>query len=403
MTQHAFLIYVHFLYCELERYRADLPVRLQGETIVLILDGHTSRWTFEAMIALRAMGLDVIVLPAHCTHLLQAFDVSVASPVKAALIFYLTDLRLDTGDLAELMNPSRQSGWLSEKRRNLVNAFLNAWDRGATRPNIQAGFRKSGIAPLNREVALNNSFARQLTPLEERDFQPPGQNPEDMECALVTGDDRLRVLYEKSRPIFPNLPNKPSGLREQWRALLAWPSPDGRVLSVPAGSLVMKEQPFQDLATRSPKLYAYKLRTGETIWDITTELAGKSPILMIFKDYKKCDEFSSELTRKRVNHEVIHVVLGTAVQKTQQWAKFVTGEIDVCLATRVGLQALPYGFKAFTVYPTVPAPDTFRRSPATGSILVFFEEKKDIEKLAQEVDRKVEFVYLPRREANTVP
>jgi hypothetical protein len=46
---------------------------------------------------------------------------------------------------------------------------------------------------------------------------------------------------------------------------------------------------------------------------------------------------------------------------------------------------------------------SFRRFRATGSILVFFEEKEDIEKLASEVGRKVEFVGFPRRTANAVP
>jgi hypothetical protein len=88
MTKHCFLIYCNFLLCELVNYRADLPPELRGQTILLILDGHSSRWTFEAMIVLRAAGIDVVVLPAHCTQVLQLFDVCVASPVKSALIFY---------------------------------------------------------------------------------------------------------------------------------------------------------------------------------------------------------------------------------------------------------------------------------------------------------------------------
>jgi hypothetical protein len=139
MKRTSFLIYVHFLYCELVRYRADLPLDLQRQTMLLIIDGHTSRWSFEAMIALRALGLDVLVLFPHCTHLLQPFDVSVASPVKAALIYFLTELRFDADDLARLLNPMQKETWLAEKRRNIIDAFLNAWDRGASRRNIQAG------------------------------------------------------------------------------------------------------------------------------------------------------------------------------------------------------------------------------------------------------------------------
>jgi hypothetical protein len=43
--------------------------------MLLLLDGHTSRWTFEAMIALQGAGLDVVILTTYCTHVLQPFDV----------------------------------------------------------------------------------------------------------------------------------------------------------------------------------------------------------------------------------------------------------------------------------------------------------------------------------------
>jgi hypothetical protein len=121
MTQHCFLIYVHFLMCELVGYGADLPPELRGQTMLLLLDGHSSRWTFEAMVVLRAAGIDVVVLPAHCTHVMQAFDVCVASPLKAALTYYLNEFRLDPAGLAQLMNPSLQKKWLAQKREQLVD------------------------------------------------------------------------------------------------------------------------------------------------------------------------------------------------------------------------------------------------------------------------------------------
>jgi hypothetical protein len=129
MTQRCFLIYVHCFLCELTQYQKDLPSHLQGQTMLLIIDGHTSRWTFEAMTALRLAGIDVLVLPAHCTHLLQPYDITVASPVKAALTFYCNELSIDLAKLNELMACLGEPQWLSEKRRILIDAFVNAWNR----------------------------------------------------------------------------------------------------------------------------------------------------------------------------------------------------------------------------------------------------------------------------------
>jgi hypothetical protein len=58
MTQPDFLLYAHFLIYKLQTDRARMPAHLGNERFLLILDGHTSRWTFEATCMLRNAGID---------------------------------------------------------------------------------------------------------------------------------------------------------------------------------------------------------------------------------------------------------------------------------------------------------------------------------------------------------
>ena len=49
---------------------------------LLILDGHASRINFSALEYLSRACCDVIILPAHTSHITQPFDVAIASPLK---------------------------------------------------------------------------------------------------------------------------------------------------------------------------------------------------------------------------------------------------------------------------------------------------------------------------------
>lgn len=52
---------------------------------LLILDGHTSHVTYEAIKFGIENGLDIRTLPSHCSHELQPFDVTIFHPFKLNL------------------------------------------------------------------------------------------------------------------------------------------------------------------------------------------------------------------------------------------------------------------------------------------------------------------------------
>ena len=64
-------------------YRMSLPPHLRIQRALVILDGHLSRECPLALIYLALHGIDILTLPAHTTHVLQMFDVGMASPLNA--------------------------------------------------------------------------------------------------------------------------------------------------------------------------------------------------------------------------------------------------------------------------------------------------------------------------------
>ena len=82
MTKELFLIWVFHFISFLSEYRTKLPVDVREEKGLLILDGHTSRENPLALCLLRKFRIDVMILPSHTTHVLQMFDVGLASPLK---------------------------------------------------------------------------------------------------------------------------------------------------------------------------------------------------------------------------------------------------------------------------------------------------------------------------------
>jgi hypothetical protein len=163
MTQQAFLMYANFLADELYAYRRSVPLGTEDHRFLLILDGHSSRLPFEAIRFLDEQGIDVLVLPAHCTHILQAFDVGLASPLKTRLIEFCeqTNFILNENNVLELSESLLSLRWLGEKRRLLFQAFLWAWDEIASMKNITSAFITVGMVPLNPQSPLANPATRQ--------------------------------------------------------------------------------------------------------------------------------------------------------------------------------------------------------------------------------------------------
>jgi hypothetical protein len=144
-----------------------------------------------------------------------------------------------------------------------------------------------------------------------------GGTPDDMNCAIVTQDDRLQILKEKPNKLFTRYDEKLTDLDAQWRELLADPVASGRFLGGPRGFIQDKQQ----WALRSIDLtvclgYACQVRkaTPEVVWPIACRVATNLPILVLASNPRECHAFSEFLEENAVRHAVVQTWITTRRQ-----------------------------------------------------------------------------------------
>ena len=112
---------------------------------LLIVDGHNSHVTLEVAKIAMDVGLDLLTLPSHTSHALQPLDVSIFKPLKQNFHQY-------------------RDYWMSRNidvqatKVTLAQWVSLALRKALTERNIQTGFRKAGIYPINRN-AVDHFFA----------------------------------------------------------------------------------------------------------------------------------------------------------------------------------------------------------------------------------------------------
>lgn len=154
ITTNLWVYFALVFSAQMSAYRLTLPEAIRDNEILLVIDGHKSRLSFLAAMIFFLNSIDVLVLPAHSSHLLQMFDVAVASPLKTA---FKQELDKRVSRIAHADPEQREKAGII--RRVLVESFINAVRRGGTPGNIGAGFRATGIVPFNPQVPLDSAYA----------------------------------------------------------------------------------------------------------------------------------------------------------------------------------------------------------------------------------------------------
>ena len=149
---------VHFI-SFITKYRMELDPITAAKAVVLITDGHISRSCPLALQLLQANNIRLITLPAHSTHILQVFDVSLASPLKNFFSDFLREYLCSR----KYEIPGNDEATL---RRCSFMAIVAAWQKACTIDNCLSGAEKVGICPYNPEKAVSNEYVRELTEYE---------------------------------------------------------------------------------------------------------------------------------------------------------------------------------------------------------------------------------------------
>ena len=203
MTRNLFRFYAITFVAELQMIRLRLPPELRHEPVLLFLDGHPSRWDFYANLIFWTFNVDVVTFPGHCSHLLQMFDVCIASPLKIELKKELTASRFSSF-LATL----RPEDFRTNRKQNaremrllLIESFFTAFERVCTHKNCRSSFQATGISPYNPDVVLSSPYT--MEPPAEGLF-PKRQGPAS--AKWLTSDESLQEMFrhEFGRDLTPN-------------------------------------------------------------------------------------------------------------------------------------------------------------------------------------------------------
>ena len=141
MTRDVFLAWCTNLVHEISLWRPTLPPDIRGQRILLLLDGHPSRKNYAAIEYPRLNGIDVLTFPSHCTHLMQPFDVLIASALKSHL----------QSSIAR-WNHEMNNGWcprafsiVGAKQSVMVQSFVTALQQTLTTRICRESFIRSGV------------------------------------------------------------------------------------------------------------------------------------------------------------------------------------------------------------------------------------------------------------------
>lgn len=151
MTEGSFYLWAVLFTTWLSGYRATcLPKTIQQDEILLLMDGCTSHHCPEALDLLRRHRVTVVILPAHTSHLLQAFDVVIAGALKAYFRRFVAEEKKRIS--------GKTLGKAAKARLVLVAGFLRAWSAAASPAMCSKSFEVVGVFPPCPTRVLQSPF-----------------------------------------------------------------------------------------------------------------------------------------------------------------------------------------------------------------------------------------------------
>ena len=112
--------------------------KANGETRVLILDGHSSHHTEQLLNFALANNIIILGYPPHCTHALQGLDVVCFARMKE-------EWKLQIMKFEELHKRKVKKG-------DFVEVFGKAFVNAFTEETVLAAFRATGVFPFNPDI-----------------------------------------------------------------------------------------------------------------------------------------------------------------------------------------------------------------------------------------------------------
>ena len=117
---------------------------------ILLMDSHNSHtFNFQFIQLMNQNNIDVLVLPSHTTHCLQPLD---DVPFTNFKNFWYEGVR----------EYVKSSGAKKLAKTEFFQIFTPAWRKACTVNQIKAGFRNTGIWPVNRDAIPDSKIGPSL-------------------------------------------------------------------------------------------------------------------------------------------------------------------------------------------------------------------------------------------------
>jgi hypothetical protein len=188
MRKDAFGIYASYFCSAMMQYRLhELEPALRDKPILLVVDGHLSRLDWLATQIFSLHNIELLVVPGHTSHLLQPFDVAIASPLKTA---YQKIIAQERTALEEQFKDRPVP--IHHVRDGMCRAFIAAYQQAITPQNAQAGFRKAGLFPLNPDKPKESQYCPDET--DETRLYRSQLRPGLANNRLLTSEDELIAI-----------------------------------------------------------------------------------------------------------------------------------------------------------------------------------------------------------------
>ena len=142
-------------------FEPETREKASGKPRLLIADGHDSHITGNFIGHCMENNIDLLILPPHCSHILQPLDISVFGPLKTA-----------HGVETDLLTAT---GIIRIQKQEWVDLYNRAREKALVMKNIKSAWKGAGLIPWNPQKAydklpsqmiMNPNTPQNKTPLD---------------------------------------------------------------------------------------------------------------------------------------------------------------------------------------------------------------------------------------------
>ena len=152
--------------------------------VLLLLDGHSTHFTPEAIQAAKKQGIGIIALPPHTTHQAQPLDVDVS---------FFKSLKSHWSNVCHAYMSENDGHVVTKFQFN--NLFSKAWYLAVKPETIMNGFRKTGVYPLNEHAITLPSLS--TTPSAESSSVESAFSSAQLVCFQQRYDNGYDIFVDK--------------------------------------------------------------------------------------------------------------------------------------------------------------------------------------------------------------